>query len=179
MKREKYWIMSDRQLCDCELIMDGSFNPLDQFMSEIDYESVLTQMRLSNGDLFPIPIVLDVNKEFSDSLSLGEKILLRDKEGFKIAHMTINSIWEPDLNREAELVYMTNDLTHPALNYMFNIGNKVYIGGKVEKISMPNHYDYRQYRISPNKVKNEFINRGWDKIIAFQTRNPLHRAHVK
>ena len=179
MKREKSWVMSDRQLCDCELIMDGSFNPLDQFMSEIDYESVLTQMRLSNGDLFPIPIVLDVNKEFSDSLSLGEKILLRDKEGFKIAHMTINSIWEPDLNREAELVYMTNDLTHPALNYMFNIGNKVYIGGKVEKISMPNHYDYRKYRIPPNKVKNEFINRGWDKIIAFQTRNPLHRAHVE
>ena len=179
MKLEKSWIMSDRQLCDCEMILDGSFKPLDQFMEKSDYESVLTQMRLSNGHLFPIPIVLDVDKEFSDSLSLGEKILLRDKEGFKIAHMTINSIWAPDLNREAELVYMTNDLTHPALNYMFNIGNKVYIGGKVEKISMPNHYDYRKYRISPNKVKNEFINRGWDKIIAFQTRNPLHRAHVE
>ena len=179
MKQEKSWVMSDRQLCDCELIMDGSFEPLDQFMVEVDYESVLTQMRLSNGDLFPIPIVLDVNKEFSDSISLGEKILLRDKEGFKIAYMTINSIWEPDFNREAELVYRTNDITHPALNYMFNIGNKVYIGGKVEKISMPNHYDYRKYRISPNKAKNEFINRGWDKIIAFQTRNPLHRAHVE
>ena len=76
-------------------------------------------------------------------------------------------------------MYGTSDITHPALNYMFNIGHKVYIGGKIEEISMPNHYDYRKYRISPNKAKNEFINRGWDKVIAFQTRNPLHRAHVE
>ena len=110
-------------------------------------------MRLSNGDLFPIPMTLDVNKEFSDSLSIGEKILLRDKEGFKIAYMTIESIWEPDLSFEAESVYKTNDITHPAVNYMFNIGHKVYIGGKIEKISTPNHYDYNKYRISPNEAR--------------------------
>ena len=93
--------------------------------------------------------------------------------------MTIDSIWEPDFNREAELVYGTNDISHPAVNYIFNIGNEVYIGGKIEKINMPNHYDYSQYRISPKRCKNEFKKRGWDKIIAFQTRNPLHRAHVE
>ena len=179
MNIEKSWILSDRQLCDCEMIMDGSLSPLDHFMTEGDYNNVLSDMRLENGVLFPIPIVLDVNKEFSDSLSLGEKILLREKEGFKIAYLTIDSIWNPDLNREAELVYGVTNTDHPAVNYMFNIGNKVYIGGKIEKISMPNHYDYREYRISPHDAKNKFINKGWEKIIAFQTRNPLHRAHVE
>ena len=179
MNLEKSWILSDRQLCDCEMILDGSLSPLGHFMTEGDYNTVLSDMRLENGALFPIPIVLDVNKEFSKSLSLGEKILLREKEGFEIAYLTIDSIWNPDFKREAKLVYGTTDNSHPAVNYMFNVGNKVYIGGKIEKISMPNHYDYREYRISPHDAKNEFINKGWEKIIAFQTRNPLHRAHVE
>ena len=84
----KYWTLSDRQLCDCEMILDGSFYPLQHFMTEADYENVLSNMRLANGDLFPIPIVLDVDEEFAGSLSLGEKIILREKEGFKIASMT-------------------------------------------------------------------------------------------
>ena len=179
MNQEKSWILTDRQLCDCEMIMDGSFSPLDHFMTESDYESVLTDMRLSNGNLFPIPIVLDVDKKFAEQLSIGETIVLREKEGFKIAYMTIESIWKPNFNREAELVYGTSDISHPAVNYIFNIGHEVYIGGKLEKINMPNHYDYRQYRITPEEAKIEFKKRGWDKIVAFQTRNPLHRAHVE
>ena len=156
MNQEKSWILTDRQLCDCEMIMDGSFSPLDHFMTESDYESVLNKMRLPNGDLFPLPIVLDVNKEFSNQLDIGEKIILREKEGFKIAYMLIDSIWEPDFEREAKLVYGTNDVFHPAVNYMCNIGNKVYIGGRIEKIAIPNHYDFREYRLSPQNAKNEF-----------------------
>ena len=179
MNIEKSWILSDRQLCDCEMILDGSLSPLDHFMTEGDYNTVLSDMRLENGVLFPIPIVLDVNKKFSDSISLGEKIILREKEGYKIAYLRVDSIWDPDLKREAKLVYGATNTSHPAVNYMFNVGNDVYIGGKIEKISMPNHYDYRKYRISPHDAKNEFIRKGWKKIIAFQTRNPLHRAHVE
>ena len=179
LNKKKSWVLTDRQLCDCEMIMDGSFFPLDHFMTEIDYESVITKMRLSNGDLFPLPIVLDVDRQFSEKLNIGEKIILREKEGFKIAYLTIESIWEPSLGREAELVYGTSDITHPAVNYMFNKGHEVYIGGKIEKISKPNHYDYLEYRISPDYAKNQFKKMGWDRIVAFQTRNPLHRAHVE
>ena len=177
--QEISWILTDRQVCDCEMILDGSFQPLNQFMSEKDYHSVLNDMRLHNGDLFPVPITLDVEKEFSEQIRIGEKIILREKEGFKIATMVIDSIWEPDLKKEAELVYGTSDHLHPAVNYMFNNGNKVYIGGIIEKIAMPNHYDYKQYRLSPTDAKMKFKNKGWDKVVAFQTRNPLHRAHIE
>ena len=179
MRQERSWILTDRQLCDCEMIMDGSFIPLERYMTENDYHSVLNDMRLSSGGLFPLPITLDVDKEFSDQISIGEKIILCEKEGFKIAYMTVENIWEPDLYKEAELVYGTIDQSHPAIDYMFNMGNKVYMGGKIEKISMPNHYDYRQYRFSPSEAKMKFKDKGWDKIVAFQTRNPLHRAHVE
>ncbi len=177
--QEISWTLTDRQVCDCEMILDGSFQPLNQFMSEKDYHSVLNDMRLHNGDLFPVPITLDVEKEFSEQIRIGEKIILREKEGFKIATMVIDSIWEPDLKKEAELVYGTSDHLHPAVNYMFNNGNKVYIGGRIEKIAMPNHYDYKQYRLSPTDAKMKFKNKGWDKVVAFQTRNPLHRAHIE
>ncbi len=86
MNQEKSWLLTDRQLCDCEMIMDGSFSPLDHFMKESEYESVLNKMRLPNGDLFPLPIVLDVNKEFSNQLDIGEKIILREKKDLRL-HM--------------------------------------------------------------------------------------------
>ena len=173
------WTLTDRQFCDCEMILDGSFSPLNRFMNRSDYDQVLKNMRLSTGELFPLPITLDVNKQFSEKLKLGEEIVLREKEGFKVARMTIESIWEPDFNLESKLVYGTVDQVHPAVNYLFSLSNTVYIGGKVEKISMPNHYDYRELRLKPSNVKKQFKDRGWDKIVAFQTRNPLHRAHIE
>lgn len=173
------WMMTDRQLCDIEMILDGSFSPLNQFMNENDYKGVLNNMRLSNGKLFPLPITLDVDREFSKKVGVGEKIILREKEGFIVASMIISSIWEPDFNLEAKLVYGTLDQSHPAVNYLFNSSNKVYIGGEVEKISMPNHYDYRGLRLNPSLVKKKFKDLGWDRIVVFQTRNPLHRAHIE
>ena len=177
--QDKSFTLTDRQLCDCEMILDKSFSPLDRFMNKDDYLMVLSDMRLATGELFPIPITLDVDKDFSDQVNIGEKIILCEKEGFKIATMVVESIWEPDLHQESEMVYGTIDYSHPAVNYMFNTGNKVYMGGKIEKIAMPNHYDYRQYRLSPMDAKKKFKDKGWDKIVAFQTRNPLHRAHIE
>ena len=179
MKKENSWTLTDRQLCDCEMILDGGFKPLDKFMVKEDYESVINDMRLSDGQLFPIPIMLDVNQEFANQINIGEEIILREKEGFRIAKMKIESIWNPDLCKEAKLVYGTTDQSHPAVNYMFNIGHKIYVGGKIEKISMPKHYDYRHYRRSPDEVKMQFKERNWHTVVAFQTRNPLHRAHVE
>ena len=176
---KKFWTLTDRQICDCEMILDKSFHPLNRFMTEDDYNSVLNEMRLSSGELFPIPITLDVDKEFFKKLAIGEQITLREKEGFKIAIMTIESKWQPSFQRESELVYGSTDQYHPGVNYLFNTSNKFYVGGKVEKISMPNHYDYRDLRLNPRNVKKQFKDRGWDKIVAFQTRNPLHRAHIE
>ena len=173
------WVLTDRQLCDCEMILDGSFHPLNRFMNKEDYNLVLKEMRLSDGALFPLPITLDVDINFSKSIEIGEKIILREKEGFQIASMEIESIWEPDLLLESKTVYGTDDSFHPAVNYLLNKSNKLYIGGKIEKISMPTHYDYKKYRLSPKEVKKQFIRNGWGKIVAFQTRNPLHRAHVE
>ena len=179
MEIKNFWTLTDRQLCDCEMILDGSLNPLNGFMTEEDYNAVLETMRLENGKIFPIPIVLDVNEKFSQKLTFGEEIILRDKEGFQIAQMLVKNIWKPDLEKEAKLTYGTSDILHPAVNYLFNEGNNIYIGGEIKKITMPNHYDYKKYRIGPKEVKSKIKKMGWDKVIAFQTRNPLHRAHVE
>ncbi len=176
---QKSWTLTDRQLCDCEMILDGSFYPLNRFMNEKDYTGVLKEMRLSTGELFPIPITLDLDKDFSEQVEIGQKILLKDKEGFKIAILTIDSIWEPDFYMESELVYGTSDESHPGVNYLFNKSYNTYVGGELEKISFPNHYDYRKYRLKPFQIRKSFNEMGWDKVVAFQTRNPLHRAHVE
>ena len=176
---QKSWTLTDRQLCDCEMILDGSFYPLNRFMNEKDYTGVLREMRLSTGELFPIPITLDLDKDFSEQVEIGQKILLKDKEGFKIAILTIDSIWKPDFYMESELVYGTSDESHPGVNYLFNKSYNTYVGGELEKISFPNHYDYRKYRLKPFQIRKSFNEMGWDKVVAFQTRNPLHRAHVE
>ena len=176
---QKSWTLTDRQLCDCEMILDGSFYPLNRFMNEKDYKGVLKEMRLSTGELFPIPITLDLDKDFSEQVEIGQKILLKDKEGFKIAILTIDSIWKPDFYMESELVYGTSDESHPGVNYLFNKSYNTYVGGELEKISFPNHYDYRKYRLKPFQIRKSFNEMGWDKVVAFQTRNPLHRAHVE
>lgn len=173
------WQLSDRQICDLELILNGGFSPLSGFMNLNDYESVIKDMRLADGSLWPMPITLDVTDDFADSVKDEAKITLRDKEGFALAVLTVSDIWTPDLEQEAQSVYGTNDATHPAVNYLMNIGNKVYVGGSIEGISLPHHYDYQTDRHTPQELRNYFKENGWEKIVAFQTRNPLHRAHVE
>ena len=179
MLNKRCWTLTTRQLCDCEMILDGSFYPLTHFMNESDYYQVLKNMRFETGQLFPIPIVLDVNEEFSKNLELNEQIILQDKEGFTIANMTVESIWKPNLKMEAQKLYKTTDKLHPAVNFLSYSSNKVYLGGKIEEVMMPNHYDYEKYRLGPKDVKNKFKKMGWENYCIFQTRNPLHKAHVE
>ena len=179
MLNDKLWTLTDRQLCDCEMILDGSFYPLDRFMNENDYNQVLQNMRISTGELFPIPIILDVDEDFSNKIQLNEHIFLKNKEGFIIAKMYVESKWKPCFKKEAESVYKTQDNLHPGVSFLFLSSNKIYLGGKVERVKIPIHYDYQQYRLSPSDAKNIFKQMGWTKIIAFQTRNPLHKAHVE
>ncbi len=173
------WTLTDRQICDLELLLNGAFSPLNGFMIKNDYESVLNSMRLTNGTLWPIPITLDVSDKFAEEIKGREKITLRDKEGFALALLAVSDIWQPDLKKEASAVYCTTDTTHPAVNYLFNMGNKNYIGGQIEGILRPHHYDYQKDRHTPEELRSIFAEKGWDKVVAFQTRNPLHRAHVE
>ena len=173
------WTLNDRQICDLELILNGGFEPLNGFHGKRDFESVINDLRLENGALWPIPITLDVSIEFAELLSNGDSITLKDKEGFSLAIMEISDIWEPDRAKEATLVFGTNDDKHPGVNHLLNESNPIYIGGNLKCIDLPHHYDYKNLRHSPKALKKKFQEMGWNKIVAFQTRNPLHRAHVE
>tara|TARA_B110000263_G_scaffold119247_1_gene103850 strand:+ start:1118 stop:2800 length:1683 start_codon:yes stop_codon:yes gene_type:complete len=171
-------ILSDRQLCDLELILNGGFYPLKTFLSKKDYECVLNNMRLQNGELWPIPITLDVKKEDIDSnIKIDNKISLRDKEGFLIAILNVEEIWKPNKTNEAKSVYGTEDINHPGVYQLFNKTNDYYISGSIENAVFPHHYDFQLLRHTPHELKHQFDKLGWKKIVAFQTRNPMHRAH--
>jgi len=173
------WQVTPRQICDLELIINESFSPLTGFLNQGDYNSVLSNMRLESGCIWPIPITLDVTREFAESVSKGDRIVLRDHEFFALAILTIESIWEPDRSAEAQAVFGTEDTTHPGVNYLMNEALPVYLGGVLEKIELPRHYDFNEYRHTPKEMMSEFSRKNWQKIVAFQTRNPLHRAHIE
>jgi len=169
--------LNDRQLCDIEMLLNGGFSPLTGFLGKSDYESVLMNNRLSDGTVWPIPITLDVSDDYSKELNIGEKVVLRDHEGVPIAVLTISDKWTPNLKKEAEQVYGSSDATHPALNYIFNKSGTLYLGGKIEGLEYPRHYDYQLMRHTPSELRTQFKKMGWSKVVAFQTRNPMHRAH--
>ena len=175
----KSLVLTDRQLCDIELIMSGAFAPLNGFLGKDDYDSVVNNMRLSSGEVWPIPITLDVDEDYisDNSIEIGSKIALREKEGFLIAFLTISDIWNPDKKVEAEAVFKSSNTHHPGVNNLLNLTKSVYLGGELTYIQQPKHYDYPLLRHTPSELKNQFEKMGWEKIVAFQTRNPMHRAH--
>jgi sulfate adenylyltransferase len=171
------WDLTDRQLCDLELLLNGAFSPLDGFLCRADYDSVLASMRLSSGLVWPMPINLDVSVEFAARIREGDRIALRDPEGVLIATMTVSDRWEPDKAREARSVYGTEDEAHPGVSYLLHRTGKVYLGGPLRGVEPPMHYDFKLLRDSPSELRGRFRKQGWRKIVAFQTRNPMHRAH--
>ena len=171
------WDLTQRQCCDLELLMNGGFYPLNGFLNEKDYYSVLENMRMADNSLWPIPINLDVSKIFAKDLKIYQKISLRDPEGVILAILEISDIYTPNKEKEAELVFGTNDIAHPSVNYLHNKAGDVYLGGKIIGIQPVVHYDFRAIRDTPNELRSFFHKVGWDRIVAFQTRNPLHRAH--
>lgn len=173
------WVLNERQLCDIELILDGSFSPLTGFLGRDDYESVLTNMRLTNGLLWPIPITLDVSEAFAAELIPGRSIALRDPEGVLIALLDIDDIWEPDRHAEAQAVFATTDDSHPGVAYLLHRSGPVYLGGRLRGIQPPRHYDFVAERKTPRQLRTQFTAQGWNRIVAFQTRNPMHRAHME
>lgn len=171
------WDLTPRQLCDLELLLNGGFYPLTGFLDQKDYEGVVDNMRLANGALWPMPITLDVNKEFGGALKAGQKIALRDLEGVILATLDVADVYVPNKAKEAELVFGADDSAHPAVNYLHNTAGELYVGGKLTGLEQPVHYDFRARRDGPNELRSYFRKLGWRRIVAFQTRNPLHRAH--
>jgi sulfate adenylyltransferase len=174
------WDLTARQLCDLELLITGGFSPLEGFMRRADYDSVCQDMRLASGVLWPMPITLDVTEEFAKKLTAGSsKIALRDPEGVMLAALHVEEIWQPDRKAEAKAVFGTTSAAHPGADYAINKANPWYVGGKIEGLQIPPHYDFRSLRLTPAELRAEFAREGWRRVVAFQTRNPMHRAHVE
>jgi len=171
------WDLSMRQLCDIELILNGAFSPLSGFLNEQDFSGVCENMRLASGIFWPMPITLDVSQAFADSISTGDKIALRDPEGVLIATMDIETVYTPDKAKEAEQVFGTTDDTHPGVAYLMHQAHPVYLGGTLFGVEAPIHYDFKHLRDTPRELRERFRKLGWRKVVAFQTRNPMHRAH--
>ncbi|MCB1148741.1 MAG: bifunctional sulfate adenylyltransferase/adenylylsulfate kinase [Chlamydiia bacterium] len=173
------WTLNKRQLCDLEMLQVGAFAPLNGFLGKEDYVSVVTTMRLKNGALWPMPITLDVDDKTAQKLSSGEILELKDSHGTLLAKLHVNDVWQPDKKREALEVFGTLDEAHPAVYELMKIKHKTYVGGTLETIALPPHYSFNDLRKTPAELKAYFKERGIDKVVAFQTRNPMHRAHTE
>ena len=174
------WDLTPRQLCDLELLLSGGFSPLRGFMKRADYERVCHNMHLISDVLWPMPITLDVTEEFAKKLQPGtSKIALRDPEGVMLAVLDVEEVWQPDRKAEADSVFGTTSAVHPGVDYVLNKANPWYVGGKLEGVQQPSHYDFKTIRLTPAELRTEFSRLGWRRVVAFQTRNPMHRAHVE
>ena len=173
------WDLSPRQMCDIELLLNGAFSPLRGFMKREDYDSVCSTRRLADSTVWPIPITLAVNEEFAASLSAGDKVALRDPEGVMLAVLNVEDVWQADKKAEAAGVYGTEDTFHKGVAHLLNDTPDWYVGGEVQGTQLPFHYDSKSLRLSPKGIRREFDRFGWRNVIAFQTRNPMHRAHFE
>ena len=171
--------LSLKQQCDLEMISNGAFSPLVTFNNQKDYEEILNNNNLLNGTIWPIPIVLDVPDNFLKVLDKNEYISLRNSEGLLLAILKTQELWSPNKQDEAYSVFGTIDPNHPGVNYLFNHTNNNYISGKLMPIDSNKYFDFTHLRKTPQEVRDLFQLNNWNDVIAFQTRNPMHRAHFE
>jgi sulfate adenylyltransferase len=169
--------LTQRQLCDLELLLNGGFSPLRGFMSQAAYEGVLRNMRLPNGILWSMPINLDVPQSVANKLAMGGRLGLCDAEGFMLAVLRVEDVWKPDKKHEAELVFATTSMTHPGVRYLYEQVHDTYVGGEIEGIQAPTHYDFETLRDTPEDLRHLFDKLGWRRVVAFHTSKPMHRLH--
>ena len=173
------WDLNFRQIWDSELLINGAFSPLRGYLTRADYERVCQEMRTADGRLWPMPINLDVTQEFAEGLSAGDRVALRHPEGMVLAILTVQDIWQPDRQAEAEQVFGTTSEDHPGVAQLLQESHPYYLGGTLEGLELPPHHTYQHHRHTPEQLRAEFARRGWKQVVAFQTRNPMHRAHVE
>jgi sulfate adenylyltransferase len=168
--------ISERAVCDLELLAAGGFSPLDRFMSQADHQSVLDEMRLTSGYLFPIPVPLPVDEDDVALIKVGQDIALRSRANELLAVMNVEEIYEWDLNEVAMKAFGTLDMRHPMISEMHSWG-KYYVSGPLKVLQLPSHYDFKSLRFTPAETRAQLEYFGHSNVIAFQTRNPLHRVH--
>ena len=169
--------LTSRQLCDLELLLNGGFSPLRGYMTRSDCEAVCQSMRLGDGHLWPVPVTLDITETLAKSLKPGSTLTLRDEEGVMLAVLHVEDVWQPDRAAEAEAVFGSANPEHPGVSHLLGQAKPFYVGGWLEGLQQVSHYDYRQLRHTPAELRAEFSKLGWREVVAFQTRNPMHRAH--
>lgn len=168
--------LNRRELSDVEMISIGGFSPLEGFMCQNDYISVIDNMRLSNGLIWTIPITLSTTSEEADKFDLGDKILLLDEKGEEVAILFLEEKFKYDKDLEAEKVYKTKDKEHPGVRTLYSQG-EVLLAGKINVVERNSHNSFYKYYLTPEETRKLFKEKGWKTIVGFQTRNPIHRAH--
>ncbi|MDH3348087.1 MAG: bifunctional sulfate adenylyltransferase/adenylylsulfate kinase [Desulfobulbaceae bacterium] len=167
-----------RQLCDLELLLNRAYYPLTGFLTKDDYQSVLSDMCLKDNTVWPIPICLDLPEKLASTLQVGQRVSLNDQEGFLLAQLTVEEVWRPDKTLEAKHVYGTADPElHPGVKYLYEEVEDWYVGGTVQGLTLPIHYDFREYRLTPAEANRRFTQYGWRRVLGFHTREYLHCAH--
>jgi sulfate adenylyltransferase len=166
--------ISERSVCDLELLATGAFSPLKRFMSRADHQRVLDEMRLDDGTLFPIPVTLPV--EPGPGIRLDQDIALRNAKNELLAIMTVEETYEWDRDEVARKVFSSLDSRHPMVAEMHRWGS-LNISGRLQVLQLPRHYDFRELRMTPTQARARLEALGRPNVVAFQTRNPLHRAH--
>ena len=165
-----------RTLSDLEMIVIGGFSPLDGFMGEADHASVVDRMRLASGVVWTIPVTLGVGADQARRLAVGADVALQDEAGTTLAILHLRETYRPDKRREVTSVYGTDDPKHPGVAAVLAQG-EVYLGGRVTLLRHPADLPFPEHRLTPRQTRAAFRARGWKRIVAFQTRNPVHRAH--
>lgn len=173
------YTLNRRKLCDLELLLNNAFFPLNGFLTQADYEEVINHCRLTSGEIWPMPIVLDLPIDKTDHLVPGDVIHLQNEEGYLLATMKVSDIWQPDKLLEAQAVYGTCDPHHPGVDYLLNQTHPVYVGGRVLATQVIQHLDFPDMYLSPKQLIDFFKHHSIDRVVAFQTRNPIHRAHFE
>ena len=168
--------LSRRSQSDLEMIATGACSPLTGFMSQQDYSSVVEEMRLANGSVWSIPITLPISAEQVSNLKGVEEATLSTESDGVIGKIQISDIYKPDKGREAEKVYLATDDKHPGVAALLS-GGKYYVAGDIEVYQLPEHKHFGEYRMSPRQLRAVIEEKGWKSVVAFQTRNPIHRAH--
>jgi sulfate adenylyltransferase len=173
------WVPTERPVCDLDLLITGAMSPLTGFLGRADYESVCDRMRLADGVLWPMPIMLDVSADIAGRLAPGDGLALREADGSLLGVLWVDDVWAPDLRAEAEAVFGTTSDAHPGVVHLFTRTHPFYVGGRLEGVRRPASPDFGRLRPGPLEMRAEFARRGWNRIVAFHTRNPMHRAHFE